>query len=184
MNMASAKHTKVCHISLSIVERGGMTHGQVLGTKTPGAGGRVHCGRVKCFSCSTGKLGVCRRTGVGYQIDCIVCGEQNINSQYAGESGRNMYMRGLDYVRDVERKARDKPLWKHIEEKHMGVMDRTMFEHFNISKVQFFEKPQRRKANEGVRIVHLNPDTRMNSKDEFRQGTNILMRPVRGVGDI
>ena len=30
--------------------------------------------------------------------------------------------------------------------------------------------------------AHLNPNTRMNSKDEFRQGTNIIMQPVRGIG--
>ena len=44
-----------------------------------------------------------------------------------------------------------------------------------------FFKPQRGKANKGVKISHLNPETRINSK--FRQGTNLMMRPVRGVGD-
>ena len=39
-----------------------------------------------------------------------------------------------------------------------------------------------RTRNEGVRIAHLDPNTRMNSKDEYRQGTNIMMQPVRGVG--
>ena len=46
-----------------------------------------------------------------------------------------------------------------------------------------FFKPQRRKANEGVKISHLDPETRMNSRDEFRQGTNITMRAIRGVGE-
>ena len=91
-------------------------------------------------------------------------------------------MRGADYVRDVEKKRTNKPLWKHIVEKHGGHMNLPMFSHFTMQLVQFFSKPQRRKANEGVRIVHLNPDTRMNSKDEFLQGTNIFMEPVRGVG--
>ena len=36
--------------------------------------------------------------------------------------------------------------------------------------------------NEGVRISHLDPETRMNSKDEFLQGTNLFLVPVRGVG--
>ena len=44
-------------------------------------------------------------------------------------------------------------------------------------------KPQRRKANEGVRIANLYTETRMNSKDEFRQGTNIFLQPVRGLGE-
>jgi hypothetical protein len=57
-----------------------------------------------------------------------------------------------------------------------------MFSHFKMRAVHFFRQPQRRKANEGVRIVHLDPATRMNSKLEFRQGTNICLRVVRGVG--
>ena len=58
----------------------------------------------------------------------------------------------------------------------------SMFSHFSMKLTSVFAKPQRRKANEGVRISNLDPDTRMNSKDEFLQGTNIFMQPVRGVG--
>ena len=64
-------------------------------------------------------------------------------------------------------------------EKHGGVMEITMFSHFTMKLIQFFSKPQRRKVNEGVRIFHLNPDTRMNSMDEFLQG---FMQPMRGLG--
>ena len=86
-------------------------------------------------------------------------------------------------MNDVDKKAKDKPLWKHIVEKHEGRMAGTVFEHFVMKVTQVFIKPQRRMANEGVRIAHLNPETRMNSKDEFRQGTNVMMRPTRGVGE-
>ena len=60
-------------------------------------------------------------------------------------------------------------------------MEVQMFSHFTMKAVQFFRQPQRRKAHEGVRIVHLDHATRMNSKLEFRQGTNILLIVVRGV---
>ena len=73
------------------------------------------------------------------------------------------------HVADAKRKAADKPLWKHILEKHGGRMGIPLFEHFSMVRTGVFVKPQRRKANEGVRISNLNPDTRMNSKDEFRQ---------------
>ena len=63
-----------------------------------------------------------------------------------------------------------------------GVMKVTMFSNFTMKLEQFFSEPQRRKANEGVQILHLNPETRMNSKDEFLQGTNIFMQPLRGAG--
>ena len=70
----------------------------------------------------------------------------------------------------------------HSREKHGGRMEVEVFEHFKMTLKGIFFKPQRRKADESVRISHLNRDTRMNSKDEFRQGTNITMRAIRGVG--
>ena len=90
-------------------------------------------------------------------------------------------MRGCN-VSDVEKKKANKPLWKHILDKHQGVMRIPMFSHFKMELVQIFSKPQRRKADEGVRIYHLDPDNRMNSKNEFMQGTNLYLQPVRGVG--
>ena len=145
--------------------------------------GKVASRREKCFPCNTGQVGVCRRTGVGYKIVCIIC-ETQVSLEYARESGRNLYNRGEEYVADVRKKSADKPLWKHIREKHDGRMEAEMFEHFRIELTGIFSSAQRRKANEGVRIANLNPNTRMNSKpkDEFRQGTNIMMQPVRGVG--
>ena len=165
---------------MSVQERGGRQLGQVLGTSVPGANERKHCQRPTCFPCNTGQVGVCKRTGVGYEITCVKC-EQSV-SKYAGETGRNLFMRGGEHIADCQKKAAEKPLWKHIQEKHHGTMEFEIFEHFKMTQTGIFFKPQRRKANEGVRISHLNPDTRMNSKDEFRQGTNITMRATRGVG--
>ena len=120
---------------------------------------------------------------MGYEINCEVCGQKNLESKYAGESGRNLFGRGCEYVSDFEKKRMNKPLWKHIVEKHQGdAQGVPMFSHFSMKLTSVFVKPQRRKANEGVRISHLDPNTRMNSKDEFMQGTNIFMQPVRGVG--
>ena len=115
------------------------------------------------------------------RITCNVCGEE-ILCKYEGETGRNLYTRGDEHAQDVARKAVDKPLWKHIVDKHNGVMERPIFSQFKMDVTQFFKSAQRRKANEGVRIANLDPATRMNSCNEFRQGTNIMMRPVRGVG--
>ena len=87
-------------------------------------------------------------------------------------------MRGGEHIADCQKKTAEKPLWKHIQDKHQGRMEFQIFEHFKMTQTGIYFKPQRRKANEGVRISHLNPDTRMNSKDEFRQGTNISMRAL------
>ena len=156
--------------------------GQLLGTSVPGANNKKNCGRQTCFPCNTGQEGICRKTGVGYKITCNLC-EETVSAEYAGETGKNCFSRGEDHIADVQRKTADKPLWKHILDKHGGRMEITTFEHFSMAMTGVFFKPQRRKANEGVRISNLNPVTRMNSKDEFRQGTNITMRPVRGLGE-
>ena len=123
---------------------------------------------------------MCRKTGLGYQIECMVCSLQ-VESKYAGETGKNIFQRGSQYVDDVDKKRGNKPLWKHIEDKHGGVMSVPMFSHFRMEVVQFFASAQRRKADKGVRISHLNPETRMNSKDEFMQGTNLGASPRSGV---
>ena len=67
-------------------------------------------------------------------------------------------------------------------EKHGGVMALPIYSHFKMELIDFFSSAQRRKADEGVRISHLDPETRMNSKDEFMQGANLFLVPVRGVG--
>ena len=124
---------------------------------------------------------MCRKTGLGYKIECMVCSLQ-VESKYAGETGKNIFERGSQYVNDVDKRRDKKPLWKHIEDKHGGVMSVPMFSHFKMEVVQFFASAQRRKADEGVRITYLDPETRMNSKDEFMQGTNLFLVPIRRVG--
>ena len=76
------------NIFLTVVKRGGRRLGQELACTVPGKSVRKHCGREKCSPCNTGTLGVCRRTGLGYQIDCFVCASNNSSmvSRYAGET--------------------------------------------------------------------------------------------------
>ena len=107
--------------------------------------------------------GICRRTGADNQITLELLVRKQSKVSMPEKQGK--VFGGLDYVKDVEKKGINKPLWKHIVERHEGVMELTMFSHFTMKLIQLFSKPQIRKANEGVRIFHLNPDTRMNSKD-------------------
>ena len=41
-------------------------------------------------------------------------------------------MRGGEHLADCEKKAKEKPLWKHIIEKHEGRMEVEIFEHFEM----------------------------------------------------
>ena len=135
---------KGTNIQMAVTERGGRRLGEELGVTVPGASRREACGRAKCFPCNSGQVGVCRRTGAGYTIICNICQESNIESPYAGESGRNLYKRGEDYVNDVAHKRTNKPLWKHIVAKHDGIMQVPMFQHFSMKLDKVFIKPQRR----------------------------------------
>ena len=73
LKKACQEELKNTGISLSVHERGGKQLGHVLGTTQPGAPKIEHCRREKCFLCNTLQVGVCRRTGVGYKIVCIIC---------------------------------------------------------------------------------------------------------------
>ena len=75
---------------------------------------------------------------MGYQIDCNVCSDTNVISQYAGETGKNLFKRGSDYVQDVAKKRENKPLWKHIVDMHGGVMLIPMFDHFSMTMTDYF----------------------------------------------
>ena len=48
--------------------------------------------------------------------------------------------------------------------KEESVMSIPMFSHFKMELIQIFSKPQRRKADEGVRIFHLYHDHRMKNE--------------------
>ena len=52
----------------------------------------------------------------------------------------------------------------------------------NMKLVKVFSMSQRRKADEDVRVVHLEPDTKTNTKLEFLNGTNVFLQRVRGWG--
>ena len=75
LKRACEEELKGSKISISVQERGGRQLGQVLGTSVPGANEKRHCQRPRCFPCNSGQEGVCRRTGVGYEITCKRCGE-------------------------------------------------------------------------------------------------------------
>ena len=60
-------------IAMTVQERGGRRLGSVLGVTVPGRSRRENCGRESCFPCHTGSEGVCRKTGVGYEIECVSC---------------------------------------------------------------------------------------------------------------
>ena len=80
-----------------------------------------------------------RRRRLGHELGCTMPGR---STRYAGETGKNMYMKGCNYVADVDKKRTNKPLWKHIVEKQRGVMAVPMFSHFKMKLVKILTQPQ------------------------------------------
>ena len=77
------------NMSMTIQEWGSRRLGRNLGVTVSGRSRRENCKRETCFPCNTGSEGLCTKTGVVYEILCIVCEHINIVSKYAGETGRN-----------------------------------------------------------------------------------------------
>ena len=131
-------HIFFCHFLCRVL-------GQELGCRVPGKSEKEHCRREICFTRNTGQLGMCRKTGLGYQIECMVCSLQ-LESKYAGETGKNIFQRGSQYVDDVDKKRGNKPLWKHIQEIHGGVMSVPMFSQLQNGDGAVFLKCTKKKG--------------------------------------
>ena len=54
------------------------------------------------------------------------------NDNLTTKKGKNVFQRGSQYVDDVEKKRGNKPLWKHVQVKHGGVMSVPIFSHFKM----------------------------------------------------
>ena len=97
----------------------------------------------------------------GYELACDMCGGQNVC--YVGESGQNVYTRGLKHMANYRGKHADSPLWKHAQLKHNGSLTVS----FSMKIVKCFRDPLTRQINEAVRITNCTAETQLNSKTEW-----------------
>ena len=143
-------------VKVKVVERAGLTMKKVLQRSDPY--GKKDCGRSDCPVCQFGQVGVCRSRGCGYQLKC-----KADSRKYKGQTGRSVYERVKEEMRDWEKKDEKSPLWRHSQLFHQGrgfvlevkVIDRS------------FGKPSRRLITEAVEIEKLKEDETMNSKQEW-----------------
>ena len=148
-----AKKNKV---KLKVVEKAGLTAKNVLQRSNPF--GKRTCGRDDCVVCECGKPGECRTRGCGYQLMCKI-----YHKKYRGQTGRSVYERLREEVRDWRDKNEKSPLWRHAEIYHEG-------KDFDLEvKVtdKSFGKPSRRMITESVMIDQLKESETMNSKREW-----------------
>ena len=98
---------------------------------------------------------------MGYVLVCDECGGDEVT--YVGETGQNVYTRGLSHMANYKRKHPDSPLWKHAQMIHGGAEAVS----FSMKVVKSFRDPLTRQINEAVRISNCSATTQLNSKTEW-----------------
>ena len=114
------------------------------------------------LSCHKGTLG-----GVGYELQCNICKEEDKVAVYHGESSRTFYTRTKEHMAGYTSKRKENPILKHQTNFHPGQEP-----NYIMKALKFYKDPLTRQINEGVRInnTRSTPGYLMNSKSEFRQG--------------
>lgn len=143
-------------LKIKVVEKAGQTVKKVLQRSNPF--GKEFCSRTDCLVCKVGKPGDCRTRGCVYQLMC-----KEDNRVYRGQTGRSLYERFKEEVRDWWNQEESSPLWRHSELFHDG-------EEFDVGVEvlsECFGKPSRRMITEAVAIEELKDDETMNNKREW-----------------
>ena len=143
-------------VKLKVIEKAGMAAKKVLQRSNPFE--KRKCGRDDCVVCEYGKPGECRNRGCSYQLMCKADGRK-----YRGQTGRSVYERVKEEIRDWKGKSERSPLWRHSVVYHEG-------RDFNLDvrvTDKSFGKPSRRMISESVVIENLKDSETMNSKREW-----------------
>ena len=147
-----AKRNKV---KVRVVERAGLTMKKVLQRSDPYM---KRCERDDCPVCDMGKPGDCRTRRCGYQLTCKEDGRK-----YRGQTGRSLYERVKEEIRDLGMEGEKSPLWRHAQLFHQGLgfdMEVKVID-------KCFGKPSRQMIKEAVMTERLKEDETMNIKHEW-----------------
>ena len=81
--------------------------------------GKPKCpGGHRCHTCNTGFRGDCTQKNVVYEIRCELCGGNDREGIYIGETKRPLRLRFNEHVRDMMNGTKDTPMGDHFREKH------------------------------------------------------------------
>ena len=124
------------------------------------------CGSDQCFHCTTNENPTisCRTPGVGYTITCTVCGSGGLLAQYQGESGKNMFSRGKDHLREFKGRVTSNCMVIHSNKHHNGSRELT----YVMKPTSTFKTPLDRQLDESMRLKFSSASIIMNSGSEWR----------------
>ena len=157
--------TKVFFMHFTSFELAGKKIHHLLWKPNLWAGGK--CESDDCFPSMGDRGGACRRQGVTYSILCITCQEERNQKQvvaaYEGQTGRNAYDRGKEYLPALRKRSEDSVLCLHSLHHHQG------WEDINFIMVvnQAYSEPLDRQFGEKVNICKFKGNIPMNRKTEL-----------------
>ena len=98
---------------------------------------------------------------------------------YTGETGRNLYTRGLEHLEKYEKKSENSFLHAHQMECHEGAPAK-----FSTKVTGSYKDPLSRQVAEAVLITRSSGSTSdiLNSKSEFRQPPIVRVRREVSIG--
>jgi hypothetical protein len=154
---------------IKIVEKGGLKIKDILGSKNPFK--TPNCIEKTCPLCTESEFVdihsedrkiPCITNNVGYRWLCVTCKERDIVKVYEGETARSARLRGLEHLKDLEKKRDKSVLYKHkiSDHPHEDVK-------FKMEITKKFKDALTRQANEAVRIFNRPSHETLNSKSEF-----------------
>ena len=154
-------------MKLRAIETGGVSLGKQLVRADLRAG--EPCGRPGCVLdlVSGGAGGPHNKSGALYKGECKLCGEDLVEAEYWGESGRTGYFRTLKHQEEVNKRDERNAFAKHLAIEHPNKQGD--IRHFNIQVVSTFQKPLIREKMEAVKLQSSKADYILNSKSEHKQ---------------
>ena len=151
-------------MKFKIVEKGGKTIERSLMKPNPISS--TGCNKGDCPACRSGNSKLCHICNVCYTVKCIPCQD----AVYFGESHRNLYSRGREHEKKLERKEDSSFMFRHQVEKHNS---RPV--EFEMKVVRSFRDPLTRQVTEAVMIKNHRGEL-LNSKAEFHQPSLMRIR--------
>ena len=154
---------------IKIVERAGISLKNVLAPNDPW--GIVKCQDLDCFTCTTNMEPAkvsCRTPGIIYNIFCNICGNDNREAVYVGQSGKNAYSRGKDHIDAFLAGSNSHCLVIHHRTHHPDLP--RLVAHYRMAPIRSYKTPLDRQISEALDINNSEVDILLNSGSEWGAG--------------
>ena len=171
-------------MNFQFIEQTGLSLQQMLQRSNPFS--QKDCGKSECPVCDGTGI-KCRSDGVGYRGVCKKCRDENVSSEYIGETGKNAFTRCKQHVSGLKSKNSENALYKHWQNCHETPTENEScrLENYEFRVDGKFKDAMSRQINEMVRMTNFQ-GTLLNSKSEWNAppivriiAENESERPIR-----